>query len=254
MSQSRKNLRTLMGGYGGNFEQQSFEEENADATGMSERSGGIINHAGVIDPRGEVYGLIASSVGDININVKRVGATIAVSLPFVLFGSNDFQAKYVGTLRGIVPAGISYTVTNTQEGNVRFTYVETATGNTDYIEVELVGNMSMVGFLAAMNNNLFATRMINVTLTPNTPANLLEFNEVLFFGVLSAMGLKNANQLLYRSRQFSWDYQQNKVAVILPEQSIVPDFSFVQSMIAVDQLTLGFDIYMSRRLNLNKAV
>ncbi len=198
-----------------------------------------------------IYSLISESVGDLNLTVTRVGTNFAVALPFVLFGSNDFGSKYASTLKNLT-AGItgltSVTVASTATGDVTFSYVNNA--GTDVITITNLGNVNYTTFLNGMNNNFFATKFFELTISDATQS-ATQFANPLLFGVLSSLGLTNANQLVLRSRQFSWNFQKDKVEVVMPEQKITPDFSFSMSIESVEGLELGFDFYMSKRLNLN---
>ena len=65
--------------------------------------------------------------------------------------------------------------------------------------------------------------------------------------------MKNANNLLPRSRRLNSDFQTNIINLFLPEQQITADFSFVQNIIQADQFVIAWDIFMSERTNLNNA-
>ncbi len=105
-------------------------------------------------------------------------------------------------------------------------------------------------FLASMNNNYFKTKNFLVSISDEA-YNVQQFGLSLFFGVLSALGLTGANQLIFRSRTNSWQFRKDRVEVLLPEQKVVPEYSFAMEIIAVDAFNMGFDFFMSERYNLN---
>ena len=216
--------------------------------------GGITRRIGDAPSTDEIHSLISSSVGDLNLTVTRVGVNVAVPLPFILFGANDSTANYISTLNGLLnglPAGTTLVVTTSQAGDIVFTY--TLNANSDTVTITNLGNVNYKSFLTAMNNNYFATKYLLLSISDET-YNLAQFGQPLLFGQLSALGLTKANQLVLRSRTNSWMFRKDRIEVVFPEQSITPDFSFAMSIIAVTNFSIGFDFFMSKRLNLNKSV
>jgi hypothetical protein len=136
-------------------------------------------------------------------------------------------------------------------GDIVFTY--TLQGNSDTVTISNLGNVNYKSFLTAMNNNYFATKYLLLSISDET-YNQVQFGQPLLFGNLSALGLTKANQLVLRSRTNSWMFRKDRIEVVFPEQNITPDFSFAMSIIPVTGLSLGFDFFMSKRLNLNKSV
>lgn len=274
MTPEEKQLAYLLNTIGGNFE-NNLESEHADAvetakilsklppahkrmllTAVAEKNG-VVKHIGSGDNRQEIYSLIANSKGDLNITVTRVSANIPLPLPFVLFGSNDFADGYASTLRtltGRLNPGTTVAVSTSATGDIVFTYVDVnAGGATDTVTVSNLGNITMKNFLAGMNNNYFSTMLFLCSISDETKS-LLQYKEVLFFGELSSLGMAKANQLVFRSRIFSFSFRKDVVEVVLPEQKITPDFSFGMSIIPVVGFTMGFDYFMSQRKNLNDSV
>lgn len=220
---------------------------------VKERNG-IVKHIGQGENHGEIYSLIANSKGDLNLTVTRSGVNIDAPLPYILFGSNDFSAGYFDTLSTLtkgLPAGTTVAVTTSASGDIVFTY--TLAGNSDTVTISNLGNISYRNFLAGMNNNYFATRYF-LTSISDEDQSLLQFSQPLFFGELSVLGMSKANQLVFRSRTNSWQFRKDRIEVVLPEQKVTPDFSFACSIVKVDGFTMGFDFFMSQRLNLNSAV
>ncbi len=211
---------------------------------------GMINMGAGLTEHATWDSLIVNSKGDLNITVTREGASIAAPLPFVLFGSNDFQSGYNTTLRTFVfPVGYTCTVsTDATTGDILFTYSNNT--NTDVVRVHNEGSVNMRTFLASMNNNYFKTKNFLVSISDEA-YNVQQFGLSLFFGVLSALGLTGANQLIFRSRTNSWQFRKDRVEVLLPEQKVVPEYSFAMEIIAVDAFNMGFDFFMSERYNLN---
>ncbi len=118
------------------------------------------------------------------------------------------------------------------------------------VRVHNEGSVSMKAFLAGMNNNYFQTKNFLVSIS-DEQYNQQQFGQSLFFGLLSSLGLTGANQLIFRSRTNSWQFRKDRVEVLLPEQKIVPEYSFAMRIIAVDNFNMGFDFFMSARFNLN---
>lgn len=251
------------------FETMNFESMNLSSSEMATaRKIAPVMMKKMIASNGSVrtYGQQASpeivgqlemnSKGDVNITITRNSENILddngnpVVLPVVLFGANDFSAKYVGTLTGLVPAGITYSIANSSTGDVVFTYVRTSDNATDTITVTNLGNISMVNFLASMNNNYFATNYMKLTI-PNDSNIATQFAQPILYGLLSALGAKNFNQLIPRSRVHSWDYNTYILEVLMPSQKIVPDFQFVFYMTGGEGSYIGLDTFMSERGNLN---
>ncbi len=218
---------------------------------QGQASKGIVSQVGQVNA-GEVHSLIAESVGDLNLTVTRKGTNIDAPLPFILFGVNDLSADYSTTLRGLLsdlPDGTTLEVTTSKSGDLVFTY--TKDENSDTVTISNLGNISYKAFLASMNNNFFATKYVLISVSDEDSATS-QFAKPLIFGLLSSLGLTGANQMIFRSRTNSWMFRKDRIEVILPEQKITPDFSFAMSIIKVDNFELGFDFFMSRRLNMNK--
>lgn len=243
------------------YEKQSFSiDEIAKSPALQKivRDRGGMNHnMGGGDIQSSIAGIILESKGDLNLTVIRTGNSINTALPFVLFGANDFAAKYFATLSNLlaqvnaVVPGTTVAVTVSVGGNIVFTYTNGM--NVDVVTVLNLGNIPLANFMASMNNNYFATKFCEVTLSDPTKANA-QFAFPFFYGVLSSLGANNANQIVFRSRSFSWSFRPEKIELLMPEQTIAPDFSFAMAILPVDGLSIGFDFFMSKRLNLNKAV
>ncbi len=259
---NRSDLDALLDGLSSDFESSNFERMHADEkvavieraikNRASKESNGMVKHIGQSgDNSGAIFSMVANSKGDLNLTVTRAGVAVNAPLPFVLFGSNDFQNGYFDTLKSLtsgLPAGTTVAVSTSTVGNIVFTYTDGM--NVDTVTIENLGNISMKNFLTSMNNNFFSTKYFLVSIS-DEDQNLLQFAQPLFFGKLSALGMTQANQLVFRSRTNSWQYRKDRVEVVLPEQTIVPDFSFAMSIIKVDGFAMGFDFFMSGRKNLN---
>ena len=250
MGRSQK-LNALLESMGGDFENSNFEKSNLSDVEVqgSREANGVIKMYGQVGSPDTITGLITGSKGDLNLTVKRNSINIEAPLPFVLFGLNDFQAKYVSTLKGFLPSGVTVTVASDADGNVVFTY--TSGLDVDTITVSFSGANNYTSFLQAMNQNYFKTKYMLVSISDEAQR-LAAFSQTLNYGVLSALGAKAANQLMLRSRIMTWDFQKDRVNVLMPEQKVTADFGFVMNMIAVDEFTMGFDVYMSDRVNLNQ--
>jgi len=274
-------LQLLLNGAGGDFSRSNFEESFNLATGTGSKAvqvigklpqheqavimnamrqassgnnNGITRKIGDAPSTDEIHSLISNSVGDLNLTVTRVGINVLAPLPFILFGANDSTANYVSTLNGLLnnlPVGTTLVVTTSTAGDIVFTY--TLNGNSDTVTISNLGNVNYKSFLTAMNNNYFATKYLLLSISDET-YNQAQFGQPLLFGNLSALGLTKANQLVLRSRTNSWMFRKDRIEVVFPEQNITPDFSFAMSIIAVTGFSIGFDFFMSKRLNLNKSV
>lgn len=270
-------LDRLLNGMSQDFENGNFEAENFNSHGalnltnselavarkiapaivkqVKEGNGGIKVYGQGASPE-IVHRLEMQSVGDVNITITRNTANITagglpVILPVVLFGSNDYQSEYIGSLTGLVPAGITYSVAKNSTGDVVFTFVRTSDAATDTVTVSNLGNVSMSTFLAGMNNNYFKTCYMKLTI-PDDSNISKQFSQPILYGKLSQLGAKNFNQLIPRSRIHSWQYQKFILEVLMPEQKIVPDFQFVMYMTGGEGSFIGLDTFMSERGNLNK--
>ncbi len=254
-----------------NFENQNFEnhaDEVAAAQAIAQlpaaaqqvivnavkNKSGMINHIGGTVHSSGWDALVVASVGDLNVTITRESVNIDSPLPFVLFASNDFQAGYVTTLNPLVAklgiVGLSFAVTtDNATGDILITY--TAPGpESDVVRIHLEGNINMRTFLAGMNNNYFKTKNFLVSIS-NEAYNAQQYAQTLYFGQLSTLGLTGANQLIFRSRTNSWMFRKDRVEVLVPEQAIVPEYSFAMNIIAVAGFEVGFDLFMSERANLN---
>lgn len=232
------------------FEESNFENlSNPSGARLSAavNRDGVIKHTGAIGRPGFIPALIAQSKGDLNITVTRTGVTIAQNLPYVVFGLNDYASGYASTLAGFLPSGVTVAVTVNSVGSVVFTY--TSGLNSDTITVANIGNNNYISFLQSMNQNRFKTKYMLYTISAAQPT---QFNQMLNYGLLSSLGAKNSNQLLLNSRILPDQYLTDRVNVLMPEQEVTPDFSFVQNMIQVSGLVVGYNIFMSERLNSNK--
>jgi branched-subunit amino acid transport protein AzlD len=199
---------------------------------------------------GYVQQVMATSKGDLNITVIRETATIALALPYILFDSNGFQSSYVSTLKQYLPAGVTAVASvDPATGDVLIRYTQGIL--VDQIRITLTGSqISYSEFLNNMNTNFFKTFYIRQEYQ-NTADLLLSVSQTINFGLLSALGMNNKNNLLPRSRRLSSDFQTFIINLFISEQRITSDFSFVQNAIAVANTTIAWDIFMSERTNLN---
>lgn len=196
--------------------------------------------------------LMTTSKGDLNITVTRETGNIAFPLPYILFGLQGFSSSYISTIKAYLPAGVLMVASvDPATGDVLLTY--TLGANVDITRISLTGSqISYSEFLQSMNQNYFKTLYIRNEYQNN--ANLLSsVSQTINFGLLSALGMKNANNLLPRSRRLNDDYQTFIINLFLPEQKITADFSFVQNAIRdVNQpVVIAWDVFMSDRENLN---
>ncbi len=220
------------------------------STSSSRGRGGHIQHYGQVASPDTITNLITNSVGDLNITVKRKSIAIDSTLPYILFGLQGFSSNFTSTLKSFLPSGVTATVANNSVGDMVITYVSGL--NTDTVEISLAGGLiSYAEFLQAMNQNYFTTKYIRYEVADDSNR-LNQQSQMVNFGLLSALGAKNANQMLIRSRVMSWDYNKGITNLLLPEQKITSDFSFVQNIIKVDEYEIAWDVFMSSRVNLNK--
>lgn len=197
-----------------------------------------------------VHQIMATSKGDLNITVTRETAAIAFPLPYILFDSNGFQSSYVSTLKQYLPSGVTAVASvDPATGDVLITYTQGA--NVDIIRISLTGSqISYSEFLNNMNTNFFKTRYIRQEYQ-NTANLLLSVSQTINFGLLSALGMNNKNNLLPRSRRLPSDYQTFIINLFISEQRVTSDFSFVQNAIAIAGTVIAWDVFMSERTNLN---
>jgi hypothetical protein len=218
--------------------------------GSYARNGATSKNSPEYGSKGYINQMMTTSKGDLNITVTRATANIASVLPYILFGLNGFNSSYISTLRDYLPSGTTVAATvDATTGDVLLTY--TSGANIDIVRLSLTGSLiSYSEFLQSMNTNFFKTRYIRQEY-PNTSTLLLGVSQPINFGLLSALGMKNANNLLPRSRRLNDDYQTFIINLFLPEQKVTSDFSFVQNIIAVADYTIAWDVFMSDRVNLN---
>jgi hypothetical protein len=241
LGRKKKHMTTLRGrtklaavGGGGNYARPGAASKSSPQYG----SKGYINQ------------MMTTSKGDLNITVTRATANIASPLPYILFGLNGFNSSYISTLRDYLPSGTTVAATvDAATGDVLLTF--TSGANVDIVRLSLTGSLiSYSEFLQSMNTNFFKTRYIRQEY-PNTSTLLTAVSQPINFGLLSALGMKNANNLLPRSRRLNDDYQTFIINLFLAEQKVTSDFSFVQNIIAVADYTIAWDVFMSDRVNLN---
>lgn len=261
---NNQKLAALLSELGGSLEKNNFEDNfsiddrmkiaaAALGTNAAMAGNGMVKHIGNSLGSAGIEALIMQSVGDLNLTVTRGSANIAAPLPFIIFGANDFLASYASTLPQLIAAtgvaGLTCVVSVDATGNVLFTY--TAPAGVDVITVSNIGNINYRTFLASMQNNYFKTKYFGTTVSDATVASQ-QYAQPLLFGQLSSLGMTKANQLAFRSRQFSWTYLIQKVEVVLPEQTIAPEYSFAMNILAQAGFSIGFDFFMSERVNLNR--
>jgi len=187
-------------------------------------------------------GLIAGSVGDLNITVTRKSINIDGKLPYALFGTNDYDAGYISTLTGFaLPVGTTVAISQAS-GKVIFTYTQGV--NVDTIEVEFQGLNNYVSFLKGLNTTFFKTRYILYSIGDATETSQL-FN-IISFGDISDLAMKKGNQLSPNSRKLPSDNLSDRVNLIFPETEINPDFSFVQQF-NKKVMSVQWDVFMSNR-------
>jgi hypothetical protein len=199
-----------------------------------------------------IRGLMTAGFGDINITITRQTANIAAPLPYILFGLNGFSSSFISTLKQYLPGSTTVAASSDPlTGDMLLTF--TAPGPlVDIVRVTLTGSqISYTEFLQNMNQNFFKTRYIKNSYI-NDSTLLLATSQQIQFGLLSALGSKNANNLLPRSRSLTTDFQPYNINLLLPEQKVTADFSFVQNIIAVANTTIGWDVFFSARTNLNE--
>lgn len=213
------------------------------------QSNGSIKHYGSVVSPDTITSLITNSKGDLNITVKRTGVTINAKLPYILFGLQGLPTKFLSAIKPYLPAGVTISSATIATGDLVITYVEGA--NSDTVNVSMSGLISYGEFLEAMNQNYFKTKYIRYEVADDANR-LSQQAEQISFGVLSALGAQQANQMMPRSRVMSWDYNKGITNLLMPEQKITADFSFVQNIIKVDGYSIAWDVFMSERTNLNK--
>jgi hypothetical protein len=243
----------------GNFDTMNFDGERgqhlartvnriAQKVNVSRGVSDSINtHVGV-GSNAVITQLIVGSYGDLNIVVTRNSANIALDLPYVLFGENDRESGFSNTLRAFIPAGVTLAV-SVVTGNIRLTYTQGMA--VDTIDISLTsGNTSYVSFMQALNQNQFKTKYILYTISDATIQT--QFSRIISFGDTSALGGVSSNQLSPSSRKMTWDFQDDRVNLLFPEQTITPQFAFVQMIRPTAGFEIGWNVFMSYRRNLNK--
>jgi hypothetical protein len=197
-----------------------------------------------------IRGLMTAGFGDINITVSRATVTIATPLPYILFNVNGLSSSFKSTIGQYLPSGTTVVASSDPAtGDLLLTFTNGA--NSDVVRISLTGSqISYTEFLQNMNQNFFKTRYIKQSYV-NDANLLLATSQQIQFGLLSALGSKNANNLLPRSRSLTTDYQPFNINLLLPEQKVTADFSFVQNILNVANTTIGWDVFFSARTNLN---
>lgn len=243
------------GGHGKHAAHSSFKKDKLSAVGGGGRfapDNSVNKNAPNFGSKAFINEQMINSKGDLNITVIRPTANIVgIPLPYVLFDLNGYTSSYVSTLKQYLPAGVTVAATaDPSTGDVLLTY--TAPGPlVDIVRITLTGSpISYSEFLQSMNSNFFKTRYIRQEY-PNDSTLLLQTSQTINFGLLSALGMKNQNALLPRSRRMADDYNTYIINLFLPEQKITSDFSFVQNILAVAGQTIAWDVTMSARVNLN---
>ena len=202
-----------------------------------------------------VHDVMTRGDGDLNITVTRASNNIAgIPLPYILFNFNGFASSFISTLKQYLPTGVTVSASSDPaNGDMLLTYV--APGPlTDIVRVSLTGSqISYMEFLQNMTSNFFMTNFIRQEY-PNDSNLLLAVSQTIRFGLLSAMGAKSENNLLPRARRLTSDYQTFIINLFLPEQKVTTDFSFVQNIIGVANYTIAWDVFFSKRTNLNKTL
>lgn len=212
----------------------------------------VSNKAAHLGSPNFVHNIIANSKGDLNLTVTRESINIVgVTLPYILFDSNGFPSNFISTLKQFLPSTVTVAATvDAPTGDVLLTY--TAPGPlVDIVRISITGGtISYSEFLNNMNTNFFKTNYIRQEY-PNDSNLLSAVSQTINFGKLSALGMNNKNQLLPRSRRLPSDFKDYIVNLIIREQDITTDFSFVQGIIPVAGYIVAWDIFMSDRTNLN---
>jgi hypothetical protein len=230
------------------FDKENFNGKVKRLVKTIRQDNGVIKHVGNIAGKDTITSLITQSKGDANILVTRLTNNIAgVALPFVIFGLNDRNSNYASTLSGFIPTGVVLTsVTTTSTGDIDFTY--TSGANVDIVRVSFQGVTNYNTFLNGMNQNWFTSKYILYTISNELIQT--QFNQMLNFGNLTNLGAKSANQLLLNSRKMTWDYLKDRINVLMAEQRIDADFSFVQNIVddgGAGGFQIGFNIFMNTK-------
>ena len=217
--------------------------------------------------RESIEDCIFKSKGDINITISRSTANVtnagqAIPLPFVLFGVNDYAAQYFNFLKTVksnLPSNVVVSVATTNTGNVTFTFTQGA--SVDVVTVSYLGNLNnYASFLQSMNQNYFATKYILYTISDAVNGALQITNGIIQIGRIGSMGFQAQNQISLNARKWTWNYQNDRVDVVMAESEIVPAVGIVDSIIpcpAADiaagvPFVITYNIFMSRRVDLNK--
>jgi hypothetical protein len=263
MTQNERNVARLMSELQSNFETGNFEASHlAEATGnlvKSMETAGVskqmaVHRGGEREAKDTITSLIANSQGDLNIIVTRLTANINQPLPFALFGVNDYATGYGSTLKAFIPVGVAAPVVTVAAGGiVDFSYTTIDGAHTDHIQVSFAGSLnSYLQFLQSMNQNFFKSKFILYSISD--VAQQKQYGQLLNFGELSSLGMAKANQLSINSRIMTWDFKSDRANILMQEQSIDAAFSFVQNIMPVAGFSVEFDVFMSQRLNMNKAL
>jgi hypothetical protein len=186
------------------------------------------------------YIAISRTTANILATANAGGYTIGtpVSLPFAIYGQNDYQSGYSQSLQAsysniqaAVP-GIKYTVTTSMPGNVIFTW--TAGDLSDIVTVYFKGKLqNYLSILTSQNQerNVFKACYINYAINDATNGEQqLSQADIQFISISSAGG-QQASELVADSLLLTSDYRNDRINVCFPWTTFNANLSIVDQII-----------------------
>lgn len=218
-------------------------------------AGGSFKEGDSIADYAQIRKLMNEAVGDMYVAIRRTTNTVVdannapVSLPYCLFGLNDYDNNY-STLMGpqlnylaqIVSTKVTLSLVKVA-GGVNFIYTQ---GNhSDTVFISFIGGITAyTNALNAQNQDFlnWGTKLILYTISDPTNGLAQIQNGFLNFNKVGVSSNQGANVLSVDSRKLSCVFQTDRVELVFPETDMDATTGIVDTIIPVPEEDTYFQI------------
>jgi hypothetical protein len=211
--------------------------------------------------------LMLNGPGGLTITASRTTNTIVLGsgkpapLPIVIFGANDYKAQYANFLKqglqvlnNVALTKVTATISTDSNGNVLFTFTQGS--NSDIIKVSYKGNLNnYAAYLSAMNNDYFRSAMIRYSINDATNFAAQIQNNIPQINSIASLSLNTQLELVLDAFINPQDQRNDRADAIFPETDFTANTAIVdtiQPVSSVNPYNVNYNVFMSKRANLNK--
>jgi len=193
--------------------------------------------------------------GKTGFTVQRLSNNIPLALPFVLFGSNDLNARYSSFLKtfnkggfnivgvnnnnGIIATpNLPYTPGNelwlidvrvgapgTPEGSILFSYEQLGTGLVDGVLVNFASATAYATFLQSLQTQKLSWEKVVMNISDVTL--LGQLDQPILVGPISSAGLQEQVSFTPSTFQDPYDAVANAIRLELPNQKLTKQYGYI---------------------------